>query len=242
MIRRTRTTTRPTVLLGAVALTGAVALALAACSTDASADVARDVPARSASPSAAGTLGPGFTDPSSPPSPEATIRPAPGSWDGTHPPTGYRVVLLTPGRTDDDDRTATTTLAAAVRSWAADEGVSVTTVEPDSPDDMVDAVLRAVDERSDLVVSVGDAMVDPVAAISPSALHQQFLVVGAEVAEPTSNVTAADWTGGGFRGEGLGAASHHDPTTFTAARAGRALRAGVAAVQHDLNGTVVWVD
>src|ERR1700745_502948 len=48
-------------------------------------------------PQAVGTLGPGFYDPSAPPSPEGTITPSPGSWDGVHPEPGYRVALLVDG-------------------------------------------------------------------------------------------------------------------------------------------------
>lgn len=197
--------------------------------------------------SSVGTLAEGFADAADPPAPEATFTPSPGSWDGVHPPAGYRVVLLSSGAVDadgdgeDGEAPAPRTLIAAVDRWAADEGVTVTHVQPRSPDDVIPAVGRAVAAAPDLVISVGNDMVDPVAAMSPSALHQQFLVLGAEIAEPTSNVTAADWTGAGFRGEGLGAASHHDPATFTPERAGRALRAGVAAVLHGFNGTVVWV-
>ncbi|WP_030436336.1 hypothetical protein [Actinoplanes subtropicus] len=73
-------------------------------------------------------------------------------------------------------------------------------------------------------------------------LGQQFLVVGAEVAEPTANLTAADWSGASFRGEGLGASSTYDPGTFTAERCGAAIRAGVAAVLHNLTGIVLWLD
>ena len=72
-------------------------------------------------------------------------------------------------------------------------------------------------------------------------LDQQFLVVGAELAEPTANVTAADWIGASFRGEGLGMPSSYDPASFTSARAGRALRAGVAAVLNGLTGIVIQV-
>jgi hypothetical protein len=184
-------------------------------------------------------LGAGFVDADRVPAPESTISPAPHSWDAVHPPSGYDVVLLA----DAGDHSAgTRTLTDAVESWAADERVHVTSVTAASPDDRLDAVDRAVRAHADLVVSVGDPMVDPVAAVSPSALSQQFLVLGAEIAEPTANVTAADWTGAGFRGEGLGASSHHDPASFTDDRAGRALRAGVAAVLHDLRGLVVWVD
>jgi hypothetical protein len=67
-------------------------------------------------------------------------------------------------------------------------------------------------------------------------------VVGAELAEPTANVTAADRTGASFRGEGLGMSSTYDPATFTSERAGRAVRAGVAAVLNGLTGIVIWLD
>lgn len=184
-----------------------------------------------------GALGSGFVDPDSPPAPEATVTPAPHSWDDVAPPSGYRVVLLSPGKPN----AQTETLVDAVDSWARAEDVTVVPIVADSADDRLPSVAAAIGERADLVISVGDELVDPIAAISPSALHQQFLVLGAEIAEPTANVTAADWTGAGFRGEGLGTSSHHDPSTFTDERAGRALRAGVAALLNGYNGIVVWV-
>jgi hypothetical protein len=80
------------------------------------------------------------------------------------------------------------------------------------------------------------------ALVTPNHLDQQFLVVGAELAEPTANVTATDWTGASFRGEGLGMSSEYDAATFTPERAARAVRAGVAAVLHHLTGIVIWLD
>jgi hypothetical protein len=62
------------------------------------------------------------------------------------------------------------------------------------------------------------------------------------LAEPTENVTATDWTGASFRGEGLGMPSAYDPATFTRERAARAVRAGVAAVLNDLTGIVIRLD
>lgn len=228
-------TARTTVLLTAVVLVGAGAALLVGCSAGAGAETGP-----SATPHAsAGTLGAGFSDPTQPPAPEATIHPQPGSWSGVHAPADYDVVLLSDA--GDADTAPTRALVDAVESWAADEDVSVTTVTATDPDDRIAAVTRAIDAEPDLVISVGNHMVDPLAAVSPTALHQQFLVVGAEIAEPTSNVTAADWTGGGFRGEGLGPSSHYDPSTFTDERADRALRAGLAAVLHELRGIVVWV-
>ncbi|MFH9979774.1 hypothetical protein ACH4ND_11075 [Streptomyces sp. NPDC017179] len=190
-----------------------------------------------AKPTAVGMLGAGFTDPSAPPTPEATVTPRPGSWKGVHPPKGYRVVLLTAG----DDR-PTRALGAAVKDWAASEHVDLRTVTADGPHDLVPAVDRAIAMGPDLVVGAGNDLVDPLAVVTASHLSQQFLVVGAELAEPTHNVTAVDWSGASFRGEGLGMSSTYDPASFTAARCAAAVRAGVAAVLHDLTGIVIWLD
>ena len=190
-----------------------------------------------ASPTPVGTLGPGFVDPSASPTPEATVTPRPGSWDDVHPPAGYRVVLVTAG----DDR-PTTALVTAVRNWAKTEDVDLRTVTADDPTRYVSALTRAMDMGPDLVVTAGNDLVDPLAAVSPSHLDQRFLVVGAELAEPTENVTAADWTGASFRGEGLGMSSAYDARSFTATRCAAAVRAGVAAVLNGLTGIVLWLD
>jgi hypothetical protein len=185
-------------------------------------------------PSPVGALRPGFVDPSAPPTPEGTITPAPGSWDDVHPPRDYRVVLLTKG-TD----APTTALVAAVRSWASAERTDfrVVVVGPDPIPD----ITRALDMHADLVVSAGNDLIDPLAVITASHLSQQFLVVGAELAEPTHNVTAVDWSGASFRGEGLGASSTYDETSFTSTRCDAAIRAGAAAVLTGLTGIVVWL-
>lgn len=187
-----------------------------------------------AAPTAVGELGAGF-EPTSPPSPEATINPAAGSWDDVHPSAGFRVVLLTAG-----DDAPTRTLVEAVRTWADDEDVDLRTVDAD--DDHVAGIVEAMDLKPDLIVSAGNDLVDPLAVVTANHLDQQFLVVGAEVAEPTHNVTAVDWNGASFRGEGNGASSEYDETTFTAERCGQAIRAGAAAVLHGLTGIVVWID
>jgi hypothetical protein len=190
-----------------------------------------------AKPSAVGTLGPGFFDPAAPPAPEATITPRPGSWDGIHPSKGYRVVLLTAGAD-----AQTKTLVSAVTKWAAEENVDLKTEAATEPGQFIPRISRAIDLGPDLIISAGNNLVDPLALVTPNHLDQQFLVVGAELAEPTANVTAADWTGASFRGEGLGMSSTYDPATFTPERAGRAVRAGVAAVLHGLTGIVIWLD
>jgi hypothetical protein len=190
-----------------------------------------------AKPIPVGTLGPGFVDPAKPPAPEATVTPRPGSWDGVHPPKGYRVVLLTAG----EDAPAKT-LAHAVTEWAEQEDVSLKTVTAADAHQLILSITKAMELKPDLIISAGNALVDPLALVTANHLDQQFLVLGAELAEPTVNVTAADWTGASFRGEGLGLPSKYDPATFTRERATRAVRAGVAAVLTGWTGIVLRLD
>ncbi|MCU1688765.1 MAG: hypothetical protein JWN20_693 [Jatrophihabitantaceae bacterium] len=188
-------------------------------------------------PTAVGSLGPGFTDPAAPPSPEATVTPEAGSWNGVAPPEGYRVVLLTAGGDD-----ATATVASAVTAWAHEARASLKTVTAGSAADYLPSIDRAIALNPDLIITAGNDLVDALTAATPHHLDRQFLVIGAELAEPTGNVTAADWVGASFRGEGLGMSSTYDPSTFTPERAGRAVRAGVAAVLHNVTGIVILLD
>jgi hypothetical protein len=197
---------------------------------------ADDWSAPHAKPTAVGTLGAGFVNAKDPPAPEATITPRPGSWDRVQPSRGYRVVLLRAG-TD----VPTGTLADAVERWADQVHASLKTVTAKDPNQLVASISEAMSLKPDLIVSVGNRLVDPLALVTANHLAQQFLVVGAEVAEPTENVTAADWTGAGYRGEGLGMPSAYDPASFTSERAGRAVRAGVAAVLNGITGVVIHV-
>jgi hypothetical protein len=184
-----------------------------------------------------GTLGSGFIDPKKPPAPEATIRPKPGSWDAVHPPRGYRVVLLTAG---DDHPTAT--LVTAVKQWAKAEHVTLETVATTEAK-AVDGIIQAMELRPNLVVCAGHALVDALALVTASHLDQQFLVVGAQLPEPTVNVTAAIWRGASSRGREVSdTASSFHPDAFTPQHAGAAIRAGVASVLSDLTGIVISVD
>jgi hypothetical protein len=189
-----------------------------------------------AAPSPVGSVGHGFVG-ATPPAPESTITPASGSWDGVGPSKGYRVALLTAG-----DDAQTRTLVTAVKEWAKAEDVSLKTVNADRADDYVPSITKALELRPDLVISAGNALIDPLALVTPNHLDQQFLVVGAELAEPTANVTAADWTGASFRGEGLGMSSTYDAASFTPERAATAVRAGVASVLTGHTGIVLCID
>jgi hypothetical protein len=183
-------------------------------------------------------LGPGFFDPAAPPPPEGMIRPKPGSWDAVRPPRGYRVVLLTAG----DDR-ATTTLVTAVTQWAHGEHVRLRTVAVIEPDRVVDGILEAMNLRPDLVICAGNALVDALAVVTASHLDQQFLVLGAQLPEPTVNVTAAIWGGAASRGREVpDTPLSFNPDAFTTEHAAAAIRAGVASVLSDLTGIVVCLD
>lgn len=70
----------------------------------------------------------------------------------------------------------------------------------------------------------------------------RFLVLGAELAEPTYNVTAVEWSGAGFRGEGLGSATLFDESSFSPERCADAIRAGTAAVLSGTTGIVLWIE
>jgi len=184
-----------------------------------------------------GTLGSGFYDPAAPPPPEGMIRPRPGSWDEVHPPRGYRVVLLTAG-----DDPATTTLVTTVKQWAKAEHVTLNTVAV-TDDGFVDGIVEAMDLGPDLVICAGHALVDALALVTASHLDRQFLLIGAQLPEPTVNVTAAIWPGASSRGgEVPDTASSFDPDSFTREHAGAAVRAGVASVLSHLTGIVIWLD
>lgn len=162
------------------------------------------------------------------------MSPSPGSWAGAHPSAGYRVVLLTMG-----DESGTTTMADAVRAWAHDVGADLREVRAGS--DPIPAISEAIGMKPDVLMSVGDGLVDPLAIVTASHLDQPFLVLGGELAEPTENVLAVEWEGAGFRGEDLGQAAHHDPASFTPERCRDAVSAGVAALLSGQSGVVVWI-
>jgi hypothetical protein len=185
-----------------------------------------------------GTLGAGFIDVAAPPPPEGMIRPKPGSWDAVHPPRGYRVVLLTAG----DDH-PTTALVTAVKQWANAEDVRIQTVAVTKPEAFVDGIVEAMDRRPDMVICAGNALIDTLALVTASHLAQQFLVVGAQLPEPTVNVTAAVWRGASSRGREVpNTASSFDPAAFTPGQVDAAIRAGVASVLSGFTGIVISVD
>jgi hypothetical protein len=226
-----------------------LALALPGCSSDESAPSAPSAGASgsptgsdvyddnlSHHPTTYGTPGPGYPDPADPPAPAATFTPSPDAWAGVHAPSGFTVTMVAAA---DDPQAAT--MVEAVRAWADEESVDLSVTMVAGPADNVGDLADAINAEPDLIVTSGDSLVDAVALVTASAPDRRFLILGGEIAEPTFNVTAVDWAGAGFRGEGLGLPASHDEASFTAERGGRAIRAGVAAVLTNWSGLVVWV-
>ncbi|SMQ61243.1 hypothetical protein [Agreia sp. VKM Ac-1783] len=217
----------PRAHLLAVAAAASLVLGLAGC---ASADWKSPLPATTP----IGTPGAGFM-PDITPSPEATVNPEVGSWADVRPSPGYRVVLLTSG----DDLT-TQRLSTAVTEWAQASDVDLRRVEAGS--DPIDGIVEAMEMNPELIVTAGEDLIDPLSTVTPNHLDVPFLVLGAELAEPTYNVTAVEWSGAGFRGEGLGSATVFDESSFSPERCADAIRAGTAAVLSGTTGIVLWID
>ena len=167
------------------------------------------------------------------PAPEATVRPTPGSWDDVVVPAGYTMVVIASG----GGRT-TEVLTAAVERYAAAHGAEVTVLTAHGDDEVEQRIDEAVAAEPDLVVGVGDGVVDVFSLITAQYLDTGFLVVGAQLPEPTHNVTAVTWPGAEFRGTGLGN-DDADPGAVTRERAEQAVGAGLASVLHDLTGIVL---
>lgn len=189
-----------------------------------------------ATPTSIGPLGDGFLSGTTP-TPEATVNPEAGSWEGVEPPTGYRVVLISAG-----EDSATNTLVSAVTEWAASRNVDLVKLTALDDDGVETQINAAVELAPDLVVGAGSGIVDVFALLTPQHLGQQFLAVGAELAEPTGNATAVVWEGATFRGSGLSSDDERDPAAVTPERASEAISAGVASVLHGLTGIVLHLE
>jgi basic membrane lipoprotein Med (substrate-binding protein (PBP1-ABC) superfamily) len=203
-----------------------VALALAACGTSPDAD-------QGTSPAPLIGFAARFVGSAHRPAPEATVRPTPGSWDDVAVPAGYTMVLIARG-----DDVTTATLSAAVEHYATTHGASLTLLTARSDDEVEQRIDEAVAATPDLVVGVGDGVVDVFSLITAQYLETDFLLVGSQLPEPTHNVTAVTWPGAEFRGTGLGN-DGADAEAVTPERAGEAVSAGAASVLHDLTGIVI---
>jgi hypothetical protein len=121
-----------------------------------------------------------------------------------------------------------------VQAFADAHDAIVTVVDPEDESAVdADALLRsALDEEADVIVVLGGSLASALDRVSAANLGQQYLMLGAQLPEPTENVTAVIWPGADARGG-------EDAPAVLAARIEEALDAGVAAVLARNTGIVV---
>jgi len=199
-------------------------------------------------PHAEGPLDPGFHAPAVDSFYSSqVIDPDPETWTQVRPSGDYRVLVLAAGK---DEHTAqnpqVAILVDAVEKWAtAESRVKLKVRYLPDPNTYIQGLDHAATkDHADLIITAGNSLVDPVAAVSANYAGedpQQFLVLGAEVAEPTANIAATDWVGSAYLGEGLEESRYYHPAAVTAPRAYAALRAGVAAVLSGYTSVIVRI-
>ena len=198
--------------------------------------------------SAAGSLAPGFHAPGVDTFYSGqVVEPDPETWTDVRPPAGYRVLVLAQGTDESTPRDPQVKiLVDAAQRWARDEArVDLTVRYLGDPHTYIDEIDRAaMSGEADIIVTAGNGLVDPVAVVSANYAGedpQQFLVLGAEVAEPTTNIAATDWQGSSYLGEGAPETDYYDPSAVTPPRAYAALRAGTAAVLSGYTSVIVRI-
>lgn len=145
-------------------------------------------------------------------------------------------VVVVPADAAGDARSASAAVIEAVRSHAdAVRRVDLAVAEQD------DARLQElVDDHPALIIVVGAALNAVVDRVSASSLDQRFLLVGAQLPEPTDNVAAVVWPGADQRDQvmGGGGASASSGGALVA-RAAEAVPIGLRAVSSGCSGPVV---
>ena len=129
--------------------------------------------------------------------------PEPGRTIEATPPaeavdvSGWRIAVVVP-----DGDTATQTLLSAVGESADRNGAHV----EEFGGDVDVAFADALDADADVVIGLGEGTSDVFAYEASQWLDREFLILGAQAAEPTDNVTAVIWEGATSRGSGAPAA------------------------------------
>lgn len=208
---------QPLSVLGTAALL--VALAGCAASTPPAGDAA--------TPTAAATTGavlpePGRTIDATPPAADATLA-------------GYRIAVVeVPAGTAAPTRAGADAFAAATGA-----GIDVYSAASDAESDIAAALADAVATGPDLVVGLGADVVDTFSFDTAQLLDQQFLVVGAQLAEPTANVTAVIWDGATSRGSAVAPDAELADAAVSADLVEQAIAVGVESVRGGVTGVVL---
>ena len=153
------------------------------------------------------------------PRPGSTVAPQPGTI-----PAGVSLAVVATPETP----------RAVVDAFVAAHSATVTVYESASRADVEARLDEAIALGSDVIVSFGSMGLDALDRASASNLAQQFLVIGAQLPEPTENVTAVIWAGADVRDGQL----EHTPALL-AENTPAALEAGVASVLLGRTGFVI---
>lgn len=173
-----------------------------------------------------------------------TAAPVPGSTlapdlaaTGAPVPDGMALAVVVPA----DPDVATAPLADAVDRWAAAHDVEHVRHVVTGDDDLVALVESAGTDGATVVVPGGE-LVDAVDSASSQHLEVPFLLLGAQLPEPTENVTAVVWPGATSRGSRAPADEPDESAeaaAVTADRADAAVAAGLAGLRAGTTGVVL---
>ncbi|PFG30042.1 hypothetical protein [Paramicrobacterium agarici] len=202
----------PLTRIGAAALVLAAALTATACTTTGQAS---DHAATSQVPGASGS-----SEPSAEPSPGSTM-PVPENLPAVAP--GLDIALVVSASPGTEIPDAVTAAATEI-----DATVDVISSEPSN---VIDGLVAAA-EGADVVLMTGADLLVSVDAVSSQMLDTQFLIIGAQLPEPTGNVTAVVWRGANARTAGAAASAD------LVDRLPAALRAGLAMIGDGSAGMV----
>jgi hypothetical protein len=184
---------------------------------------------------------------SSPSHSDSPALPAPGSTIAAPPiaspdaiPTGLTIAVIAPDISGDAAADTTAAVAelravaelhgaASIRILPGDATGSGDTTEPIDPDTLLQTALA---DEPDVIVVLGEGILGDLDSASAANLGQQFVLLGAQLPEPTVNVTAVVWPGADVRlSDGISAEM--------APRAHEALEVGLAAVAAHTTGIVL---
>lgn len=164
-----------------------------------------------------------------PPVPGRTIEASPPAMEDLDE---YRIAVVVP-----DDSDESQTLLAATREFAASSGAELVEFRAAAAgDDPVgDAFEEAAGAEADVVVGLGEGVIDVFDFETAKLLDQEFLIVGGQLAEPTKNVTAVIWPGATSR-------EPVDEESVTVPRGRDALGTGVDSIRSGVTGTVLRLE
>ncbi|XUK60593.1 BMP family ABC transporter substrate-binding protein [Plantibacter sp. RU18] len=170
------------------------------------------------------------------PAPGATSTPDPSSWDAVVAPAGFTATVVTVAEAGVDPEVDAAVAAVTARAGAGARVTRATLGATATASG--DSFAGVLADTPDLVIVLGPELLDATDRSSASNLGQQYLVIGAQLPEPTANVTAVVWAGADARRIDE-PRSVPNGMSDLAAHADDAFRAGLSALLTDTTGGVL---